>query len=594
MTAIPAKQHPEKAVWCIKDAWQQREEFASQLRVPVLIAQLLYNRGVMEFDQARRFLQPSLNDLIEPQRLNGLAAAVRRVRQAMSKGEKIVLYGDYDVDGITGVAILWRCLKMAGGEVDYYVPHRIEEGYGLNTEAIRLLAEKGTQLIVTVDCGIAGIESANLAAQLGVDMIITDHHKIEGELPRAVAIVHPNLPGQDYPNKDLCGAGVAFKLAWGLAQEFSGAQKVSAEFREYLLNVTALVSLGTIADVVPLQGENRILAVFGMQALINSVDQGIMAIMKAAGLQSGKLLSSDVAYRLAPRLNAAGRMGHARLAVELLTKSTDKRSAEIANYLENQNRQRQKVEKQITAEALEQVKALGMNKKGWRGIVVAGENWHGGVVGIVASRIVDKYQRPTVVISLQGDKAMGSCRSVAGFDMYRALASCESCLESYGGHAMAAGITMDPGKIEWFREAFNQYACNHLSDNDLMVKIEADAEVKIQDLDVATVGQMERLGPFGSGNPEVRLIARGLRLVGPPRCIGQKGEHLQITVAAKDNAEAHLKVGGVMRAVAFGKAAWEKKLIDAASFDLLFEPVINRFNGNPTAEMMVQDIQIVD
>ena len=242
MTAIPAKQHPDKAVWCIKDAWQQREEFASQLRVPVLIAQLLYNRGVMEFDQARRFLQPSLNDLIEPQRLSGLAAAVRRIRQAMSKGEKIVLYGDYDVDGITGVAILWRCLKMAGGEVDYYVPHRIEEGYGLNTEAIRLLAEKGTQLIVTVDCGIAGIESANLAAQLGVDMIITDHHKIEGELPRAVAIVHPNLPGQDYPNKDLCGAGVAFKLAWGLAQEFSGAQKVSAEFREYLLNVTALVS----------------------------------------------------------------------------------------------------------------------------------------------------------------------------------------------------------------------------------------------------------------------------------------------------------------------------------------------------------------
>ncbi len=592
MKAMATKQHPEKTIWCVKETWQQREEFANRLGIPALIAQLLYNRGISEFEQAKRFLQPSLNDLIEPQKLYGLATAVRRIRQAMSKGEKIVLYGDYDVDGITGVAILWRCLKLAGGEVDYYVPHRIEEGYGLNTDAIRHLAEKGTQLIVTIDCGITGIKSANLAAELGVDLIITDHHKIEGELPKATAIIHPNLPGQDYPNRNLCGAGVAFKLAWGLAQEFSGAQKVSADFRDYLLNVTALVSLGTIADVVPLQGENRVLTVFGMEALINSLDQGIMAIMKAAGLQKGKLLSSDIAYRLAPRLNAAGRMGHARLAVELLTKSSDKRSAEIANYLESQNRQRQKVEKRITAEALEQVKVLGMNKKNWRGIVVAGENWHGGVIGIVASRVVEKYQRPTVVISLQGEKAMGSCRSVPGFDIYRALTNCESCLQTFGGHAMAAGINIDPNQIDLFREAFNRYACENLTEQDLVSKIEADAEVKLQDLDVPTVERIERLGPFGSGNPEVKLIVRGLRLASPPRRMGQKADHLQLTVAAKEDPQAHMNAGAVMRAVAFNKVSWEKKLIDADSFDLLFEPVINRYNGSVTAEMMVHDIQI--
>ena len=277
----------------------------------------------------RWFLQPSMNNLIEPGRLSGMAAAVKRIREAMRDAEKIVLYGDYDVDGIAGVSILWQCLKLAGTEVEYYVPHRLDEGYGLNVEAIEELAGRGTKLIVTVDCGVTAQGPAARAAELGVDLIITDHHAIEGELPPAVSVVHPCLAGGDYPNEYLCGAGVAFKLAWGLAQEFSGAKKVSSEFREFLVSALGLAALATIADVVPLVGENRTIAQFGLSGLAGSSDKGIRALIRAAGLDGERLSSSDVGFRLGPRLNAAGRMGHARLAVELFTNSTEERLSRL-------------------------------------------------------------------------------------------------------------------------------------------------------------------------------------------------------------------------------------------------------------------------
>ncbi|MCP4707718.1 MAG: single-stranded-DNA-specific exonuclease RecJ, partial [Planctomycetes bacterium] len=408
MTKAAVKKTMEQLHWRVKPLWNQRDQMASKLQLPDLVTQLLYNRGVSELEQAKKFLQPSLKDLIEPQHFTGIDNAVERINQALKTGEKIVLYGDYDVDGITGVAILWHCLKLNGVDVEYYVPHRIEQGYGLNPESIRQLAEKGTKLIITVDCGVSAHQCADLTADLGVDLIITDHHNVEDDLPQAVAIVHPDLPGGEYPNKSLCGAGVAFKLAWALAQKFSGASKVTREFRDFLVSATGLAALGTIADVVPLQGENRILARFGLEGLAVSADTGIKALIAAAGLTGEKLDSFDVGFKLAPRLNAAGRMGHARLAVELFTRAGKERAKEIAQYLESQNRQRQKVEKNITADAIAQVTDLKMDNPNWRGIVAAGDQWHGGVIGIVASRIVDKFHRPTVVISLQDDKALGS------------------------------------------------------------------------------------------------------------------------------------------------------------------------------------------
>jgi len=563
---------------------------AKQLNTSELIAQLLYNRGIDQTDEARQFLQPSLNDLIEPHRMIGIAPAVKRIQKALHDDEKIVLYGDYDVDGITGVSILWHCLKLAGVEVEYYVPHRITEGYGLNSEAIKKLAEKGTRLIITIDCGITACAEAKLAAELGIDLIITDHHSQDEQLPQAYAIVHPDLADQDYPNKHLCGAAVAFKLAWALAQKLSGAQKVSPEFRDYLLNATALVALGTIADVVPLVGENRVLASFGLAGLAQSENTGIKALILASGLNGEKLDSTDIGFKLAPRLNAAGRMGHARLAVELFTKSSPTQAAEIAGYLEQQNRLRQKTEKQITEQAIEQLTTLGFDKPGHRAIVLAGENWHGGVVGIVASRIVDKFNCPTIILSIENDVAKGSGRSIAGFDILAAIQSCSQYLDAFGGHTMAAGMTLKTKNIDAFRQAFNEHAQSVTVEEDMVHKLDIDAEVTLADLDLKTVTMIERLSPFGAGNPHILLSARKLKLIGSPRTMGKKADHLQMTVADADDPEPHMRAGGIMRVVAFNKAKWEKRLIDAETFELAFEPQINRFNGNTTVEMIARDI----
>ncbi len=582
----------ESGCWRLKPAWAEREAFARQLRVPPLVAQLLYNRGVRQLEAARRFMQPTLKDLIDPAELGGMADAIGRIRQAMTRGEKIVLYGDYDVDGIAGVSILWHCLRLAGVEAEYYVPHRLDEGYGVNAEAVRQLASQGAKLIVTVDCGVGAQDSAALARELGVDMVVTDHHQLNGALPEVAAVVHPDLPGSSYGNKDLCGAGVAFKLAWGLAQSLSPSQRVEADFREFLVSATGLAALGTVADVSPLTGENRSLAYHGLAGLEASTNVGIRALIEAAGLGGAKLDSFDIGFKLAPRLNAAGRMGHARLAVELFTRSGPARAQEIASYLETQNRQRQKVEKELTATAMEQVKALGMDKEGWRGIVVAGEQWHGGVIGIVASRLVDRYYRPTVVISRQAGESMGSCRSIEGFDMCEALGACKEHLSSFGGHTMAAGLRLESKQIEAFREAFNCEARARLDEESLQRCIDVDAEVALADLSRAAVEVIERLGPFGAGNPKVRLAARRLCLAGPCRRMGQRGDHLQFLVAGKDDTTAHLRPGGVLRAVAFGKAKWEKVLADADHFDVVFQPVINRFKGNTTVEMIVEDLQV--
>ncbi|MCH9022919.1 MAG: DHH family phosphoesterase, partial [Planctomycetes bacterium] len=310
-TKYQSKKSLAPAQWDLKTPWPHCHELAQKLNVPDLVAQLLYNRGITDEIEAEKFLNPSLSDLIEPDRLSGIEPAVKRIQRALEQKQKIVIYGDYDVDGITGVAILWHCLKLAGADVDFYVPHRIDEGYGLNPEAVEKLAQNNTQLIITVDCGITDFAAADVAQKHNVDLIITDHHKIDNSLPHACAIVHPLLENQNYPNKNLCGAAVAFKLAWAIAQQLSGAKKVSPAFRDFLLNATSFAALGTIADVVPLLGENRALAKFGLQGLAHSQNIGIKAIIKAARLEGAKLDSTDIGFQLAPRLNAAGRMGHA-------------------------------------------------------------------------------------------------------------------------------------------------------------------------------------------------------------------------------------------------------------------------------------------
>ena len=574
-------------VWKIRETWIDREKLAGSVGIPPFIAQLLYNRGISDPDSARDFLTPKLSQLHEPETMEGIKPAVARIKEALGRDEKIVIYGDYDVDGTTGTAILWHCLKLCGKEVDFYVPHRIDEGYGLHIEAVKQLAEEGCSLLITVDCAITAVEQVKLANSLGMDVIITDHHTPPEQLPPALAIVHPNMPGENYPNPHLCGSGVAFKLSWAIAKTFSGGSKVKPEFREFLLAATSLAALGTIGDVVPLIGENRVLAMWGINGLMNSKNPGIKALMEKSGLKEA-LTSRDVAFMLAPRLNAAGRLGHARLAIELFTTTSQVKADQIASYLDQQNKNRQKIEKDITEQAYKKIKAAGWDKKNWKTIVIEDENWHSGVVGIVAGRILDKYNKPTIVLT-STDKGWyhGSARSIDGFNIYEALKACSSHLIDFGGHSKAAGMKVAPEKINDFRNALNEYAQGYLDEDDIKTIINIDTETELHELTMAAVKSISNLEPIGEGNPPVTLVAKGLELVEPPRKMGKAGNHLSLMV--RDPRNNNL----IMRAVAFSMADMEKALTDAQAIDIAFSPKVNHFNGNSTIEMMVTDIKVV-
>ena len=587
-----------KKQWVIRPSDQRSEQLAKSLKISTLLAQLLINRDITDPQKANIFLRPKLTELIDPAQMPGIKPAVERLKWAVKNKEKITIYGDYDVDGITGVAILWQVLRMLGADVDYYIPHRIDEGYGLNDEAIRALSESGIQLVVTVDCGVTAIDSAELAANLGLDLIVTDHHQLEDELPRAVAIVHPALD-KSYPNQDSAGAVVAFKLAWAIANEFTSGPKLQPELRNFMINATSLAAMGTVADIVDLRGENRVLASYGLKALPECELSGIQALIETAGLTGHRLDSFHIGFRLAPMLNAAGRMGHARLAVEMLTSDSPIRSMQIAEYLKEQNGQRQRCERKIFKQACEMIVQRDLNHPDRKSIVLACENWHIGVVGIVASRLVDKYHRPTIMIGLpfsnntqnNGEAdfepveiaiAQGSARSIPGFCMISGLRACSKHLNSFGGHKMAAGITIKTGKINGFADDFEAYAKQNLNEDDVTSKLHIDAVVSLNQFQRETVGELQMLGPFGEGNPEPVFATKGLRLASPPKRVGTGGEHLQLIVT--DNT-------ATMRCIGFGFGRLEKKLLEREFINVAYQPQFNTYNGNTNVELVLADIQ---
>ncbi|NIA17353.1 MAG: single-stranded-DNA-specific exonuclease RecJ, partial [Planctomycetes bacterium] len=407
----------QKKIWSVYPAAGQCSEFAKKLRISPLIAQLLINRGITTPEAGKSFLQPKLSDLVEPEKMPGVGAAVERIAKAVRDREKITIYGDYDVDGITATAILFQLLKMLDANVDYYIPHRLDEGYGLNAEAIEKIAAAGTNVLITVDCGVTAFKSAALAAELKMDLIITDHHQFAaGQLPQAVAIVHAGLD-KSYPWQSPSGAMVAFKLAWAVANSFKVNGKTDPKLREFLINATVLAAMGTIADVVDISGENRIITSFGLRAMADTEMTGLKSLIEMVRLTNEAINSYHVGFCIAPILNAAGRMGHARLAVELLTGTNRLNSIKITQYLKQQNNQRKQYERKIFAQASEMVSGNGMNHPDRRSIVIGSSDWHTGVIGIVASRMVDKYYRPAIMINISEDKAQGSARSIPGFDI---------------------------------------------------------------------------------------------------------------------------------------------------------------------------------
>jgi single-stranded-DNA-specific exonuclease len=570
--------------WRIAPLWPRREGASSEWNVSPLVAQILYNRNIETLQAARSFLAPQLAGLHEPGELPGTGEAAELVAQAVRRGQRIVIYGDYDVDGMTGSAILWHLLRLADAQVEVYVPHRIEEGYGINVASLDRLRAEGAEMIVSVDCGIGSPEAARRARELGLTLIITDHHVPPREPPECAAIVHPTALGPS-PNPYLSGAGVAFKLAWMVALKLSQASRVTPAFRQFLLDALGLAALGTVADVVPLVGENRIIAHHGLAGLPRSSIAGVQALIECAGLQGNEIDSYAVGFKLGPRLNAAGRLGHARLAVELLTRADADRAAEIARYLDHQNRARQALERRLTEQACELVEHHGFHRDSCRAIVLAAEGWHAGVLGIVAARLVESYHRPAVIIALSDGQGQGSARSIRHFELHHALDACREHLLSFGGHSMAAGLRIEPGRVEAFRAAFMDWANNRLTAADLVPRLELDAEVGLNELDTTTVQRILKLGPFGAGNPRPRLASGWLNLVGEPRRVGKSQEHLQFAVS---DGRATRK------AIAFGLGKHLQALRDQRGCRVAFEPIINSFRGSASVELQVQDIKFAD
>ncbi len=551
------------------------------------------------------FMNPKLSSLRDPQKLPGCGSTARKILDAIREKRRIVVYGDYDVDGMTGTAILRQAIKLLGGDVGYYVPNRLDEGYGLNEDALKNLAEDGAKVVLTVDCGISSCAEALAAKNLGLELLITDHHTPGATLPEAAAIAHPQLLELDgryysphspelpadsqglvrYPFPELSGATVALKVAWALGQLASGEQKVSPKYRDFLLQAVGLAAMGTVADVMPLIDENRVLVRYGLEtSLIRHAPIGIGELCKTLGSKAAQKLSSEtIGFQMAPRLNAAGRLGQAQLGVELLITDDENRAREIAEYINGLNESRQKLERGIFKEATRQIEELYESDD--PAYVLASADWHSGVIGIVAGRLAEQYHRPVIMISQDkmGLKpGTGSGRAIPGFNLYDALDSCGEHLVRFGGHASAVGLGVADAAIPAFRAAFCEAAAAGISEDMKSAELLIDAEFPFGALTAKTVGQIEEMAPFGSANPRPILCTTGVSLSGEPKTMGADNRHFN----------AGFRQDGItLRAVAFGTAAWVEQMraYGNGPFDLAYHVVINSYKGRHNVELQLLD-----
>ena len=561
------------------------------LDVPELIARIVVDR-LDDPAQAERFLNPSLGHLYDPAELPGAVSAAKRLVQAVHDKQPVVIYGDYDVDGVTASAVLWHTLQLAGAEVHTYIPHRLDEGYGLNAEAIASFAKQHgtTPLVISVDCGITAVEPARVAKELGIDLIITDHHEFDLDaLPDAHTLVHPMIPDQSqqpattYPYPHLCGAGVAFKVAWQFAREFCGSDRLPGEYKKLMVELLSLVALGTVADVVPLVDENRVLTTFGLGRIKHTPFAGLNALIDAAKLRDETIDAYHVGFVLGPRLNACGRMGHASDALELMTTATGPRATELARFLTDENDRRRNTERRIVEQAKQLIEDNGYATPDRRAIVVGAENWHPGVAGIVASRLVDAFSRPAIVLCFEDGIAQGSARSVDGVSIHEALTACNGLLDRFGGHAMAAGLALPIDKVDQLRESLVQRVNAVLSEDELTRLVSIDAEVSVEQCAIGLFEVLDRLAPFGRGNPRPKLLLRDAVLDRPAQRMGSAGKHMSLTLRAPNRT---------VRAVAFGMGDHAALLPAGAKVDLLFEPKINTWRGVRSAELHVCDFKV--
>ncbi len=544
------------------------EPLAKKHNISNLLAKILINRGIVEEERINKFLHPSLDDLNDPFLFDDMDKAIDRIIKAVSSGERITIYGDYDVDGITSTTILYKFLEEIDAKVDYYLPNRIQEGYGLNNEAIDVICEKGTNLLITVDCGISGYDEVEYAKSKGLDVIVTDHHECPEKIPNCIAVIDAKRNDSKYPFSSLAGCGVAFKVVQALCI------KLNKDKEEYL-KFLDIACLGTVADIVPLVDENRVIVKYGLKAMNKTENCGLRAIISSSMIKT--IDSTSISFGLAPRINASGRMGNAELALKMLLTDSMKEAMDIANKLNEMNRERQEIERGIFNEVQEIIKRdkLDNNKI----IVVGKEGWHHGVIGIVSSKITESYYKPSILISLEDDECKGSGRSVDGFDLHSALTACQDTLQKFGGHEMAIGLTLKRSQFEEFRNSITKYVDDKLPD-EIIPTIKYDAEITHKDITLQTIQELKMLEPYGEANPAPLFAYKNIRVDSIRTLSNDK--HLKLNVK-----EDHR----IFSAIAFNMGERKNSIKMGEKADILCALEINSYNGIDMIQLNIKDIK---
>ena len=574
--------------WNIRRLTAQEETLQQQLQRELNIssaaARMLVVRDIQSAEEARQFIRPSLDKLHDPFLMKDMDKAVERLHQALTQGEKILIYGDYDVDGTTAVAVMYRFLSPLASRIDYYIPDRYNEGYGVSTQGIDYAAEQGCTLIITLDCGIKAVEKVAYAKSKGIDIIVCDHHTPGDELPAAIAVLNMKRSDCPYPYKDLSGCGVGFKLAQAYTQRYLTNSEASnspseASILEPLLQ---LLAMSIASDIVPITGENRILTHYGIKQINQAPFAGVSAVIAVAGIEDKKLTISDLVYKLGPRINACGRMKSGRAAVELLLTDDATFARQQAEEVNQHNEERRDCDTETTKEALAMLEEDATFAQR-RSTVVYAPHWHKGVVGIVASRLTETYYRPTIVLTAGEDGIIsGSARSVGGFDIYAAIDSCLDLLTNFGGHKYAAGLSMHIDNLPAFCERFEQYVATHIREDQLQPTLLVEAELELSDITPAFYNVIRYLEPFGPGNPRPLFATRNLINHRDTRVVGKTGEHLRLDVTDRTYA---------ITGIAFGRADMAKHIQNGNPVDICYELDENTFNNRTTIQMMVQDIK---
>ncbi|MBR1563960.1 MAG: single-stranded-DNA-specific exonuclease RecJ [Paludibacteraceae bacterium] len=568
--------------WEIRKLSQSQQalikSLAQELHISEISAGMLVRRGLTTAAAASSFVHPDLKQLHDPFLMKDMNEAVFRLQAAIQSNERILIYGDYDVDGTTAVALTYTflCSVTDQSHIDYYIPDRYTEGYGVSFKGIDYAVQTGCTLIVALDCGIRSTQEVEYAKQQGVDFIICDHHLPGTKIPDAVAVLDAKREDCNYPFKELCGCGVGFKLA----QAYCLKNNISFDNLHPLL---PLVAMAIASDIVPVVGENRILVYYGIRGLNNNPSIGIQKLLGVASVEEGKLTVNDLVYKIGPRINACGRIRSGRDAVRLLITDNEDEALEMSEEINHQNEIRKGLDQQITNEALQLLEADPENLQKAT-TVVCGENWHKGVVGIVASRLIDSYYRPTIVLTLTDGMISGSARSVGGFDIYSAIDSCSDLLTNFGGHIFAAGLSMKPENLPEFKQRFENYVSQHILSEQRQPVIQVEAEINFSDITNQFFNILRHLEPFGPGNPRPIFVTRNVCNYRYTRRVGKQGEHLRLDVTDQT---------GVMQGIAFGKGEYANHLMNGENLDICYELQQNTFNGQTTLQMLVQDLRLI-